>query len=177
MTDEPIVDEDPEFNPIESVEAESGHRGTIMRELESYERLIDGLKMASDGARHMARHQAPDSWNKLASFLDSVRKAVIRDGGFDRPADGVESTLQVGSSGQSFTEAQSRIGSGLRMASAGAEQIAQCQRMDLRWLRYATQLRKLRDDAHKLAMQESVLSTDHGWRNHHTGLILPMRLH
>lgn len=175
MTDD--LTDDPEFNPIEPVEKESGHRGSLMREPESWERLIDGLKMAADGARHMARHASPDSWNNLARYLDAVRKAVIQDGGIDRPSDATESTQQFGGEGQSFSQAQSRIGQGLRMAAAGAEQIGQCQRMDLRWLRYAGQLRKLRDDAHKLAMQGSVLSTDHGWRNKYSGLIIPTRLH
>lgn len=168
------ISTDPEFNPIEPVEAESGHRGSIMREMESWERLIDGLKMAAEGARHMARRQTPDKWNRLAGYLDSVRKAVIRDGGFDRPTDATESIQQFGGEGLTFSQSQGRIGQGLRMAAAGAEQIAQCQRMDMRWLRYAAQLRKLRDDAHKLAIRGSALSTE--WAtNGRTGLLT--RLH
>lgn len=176
MTDE-VHDfsDDPEFNPTEPIEKD--HRGSVMGELESWERIIDGLKMAADASRHMARFRFPDKWNTLAQYLDSIRKAVIRDGGFDRPADATDSAQQFGGDGMAWTMASRRIADGLKMAASGADQIALCQRSDLRWVNYAQRLRTLRDTAHKLAMKTSQRVTDQGWRNTGSGLVVPSRLH
>ena len=168
--------DDPEFAVSEPIE-QGDHRGSVMRELESWERIVDGMKMAADGARHVARHRSPDMWNKLALFLDTLRKAVITDGGFDRPEDAKETSAQWGGEGLSFTLAHRRLMDGLKMAAAGAEQIAQCQRMDLRWMRYAMQIRTMRDQAHKLALSGSPLVTEAGWRSLQSGLVVPARLH
>ena len=173
MTDD--IETDPEFNPIEPIEKD--HRGSIMREMESWERIIDGLKMAADGCRHMARFRFADKWNNFAQYLDSLRKAVIRDGGFDRPADATDSVQQFGGEGIPWTLASHRIADGLKMAAIGADQIAVCQRSDARWVTYASKFRLLRDTAHKLAMMTSRRVTDQGWRNTGTGLVVPARLH
>lgn len=171
MTDEIIDDID---EPIEDIEVE--RRGSLMRELESWERIIDGLKMGAEGARHMARFRHADDWNRLASFFDSIRKAVIKDGGFDRSADATDSTQKFGGEGLSWSQAQRRIADGMKMAAAGAEQIAICQRNDIRWVRYASQFRTFADMGHKLAMQSSPLLTEKGWRDMRSGLLVPSRL-
>lgn len=176
MTDELIdFDPDPEFDVAEPIEKEK--RGTEMRELESWERVIDGLKMAADGARHMARFRFPDKWNTFASYLDSLRKAVIKDGGFDRPADATDSVQQFGGDGLSWAEAGRRIAEGIKMAASGADQIANCQRLDMRWVIYASKFRTLADAGNKLAMLSSPLRTDQGWRNNRSGILVPARLH
>lgn len=176
MTDEfTDFDPDPEFDVAEPIEKEK--RGTVMRELESWERVIDGLKMAADGARHMARYVFPDKWNTLASYLDSIKKAVIRDGGFDRPADATVSVQQFGGDGMPMVMACSRVFNGLKMAAAGADQIANCQRLDMRWVLYASKFRTLADVEQKLAIKSMQRVTDYGWQNKTTGLIVPSRLH
>lgn len=167
-------DLDPEFTPAEDVAQDK--RGALMSEIESWERVIEGLKSAADGARQIARHRAPDLWNKLAAYLDSLRKAVIRDGGFDRPADAVDSKQVWGGEGMSFTLAHRRLMDGLKAAAAGARQISLGQRMDLRWSLYAEKVDKLRDKAHALALKGSPLVTEAGWRNHASGLLVPARL-
>lgn len=152
---------DPEAPIAEEVAQEK--RGTVMREFESYERIIEGLKLAADGARHIARRRAPDLWNRAAQLFDSLRKAVIKDAGYDRPQDRTDSHEQWGGEGMSFTTAHSRMMDGLRMAVVGAEQIANCQRLDLRWLRYASQIRAMRDKAHQMALAGSPLRVTPQW--------------
>ena len=151
-------------------------RGSLMTELESWERVIDGLKLAADGARHIARHRQPDNWNKLAAFLDQLRKAVIKDGGFDRPQDATESKARTGGEALRFTDAHRRMMDGLKRAAAGARQISLGQRMDLRWTRYAEQFDVLRDKAHSLALSASPLVSDVGWRSRQSGLLVRQKL-
>lgn len=154
-------DLDPEFTPAENIERD--HRGSIMKEGESYERVVEGLKVASDGARNLARWADPDLWNAMAQYFDSLRKAVVQLACLDRGADARESEQQWGGNGISRTEAMTRLTKGLKDAAAGANQIAQVQRMDVRWLMYANRFDKLRDKAHAIALAGSPLTVDSGW--------------
>lgn len=158
-TDNP--DLDPEFTPTESIEQD--HRGSVMREFESYERIIEGLKKASDGARQMARWKHPDLWNALAQFLDQLRRAVVQTSGFDRPEDGRDSKQAWGGEGLTWSDANTRILTGLKDASAGARQIALGQRLDLRWTRYANSFDTMRDKAHDMALACSPLKVAATW--------------
>ncbi len=155
------ADFDPTAPVTEAVEQD--HRGSIMCEFESYERIIEGMKIASDGARHMARYANPDPWNRYADFLDQVRRAMVQLAGFDRPEDARVSFQQFGGEGISRTAALSRIRTGLDGASAGARQIAQAQRMDLRWQIRANHINALRDKAHQMALASSPLSVASAW--------------
>lgn len=174
MTEE-IPTPDDFDEPSEPIEKDK--RGTVMAELESWERIIEGLKMAADGARHMARYGKRDECNRFASYLDQLRRAVIRDGGFDRPADATASVVQFGGEGIPLPQACRRVAEGLKMSAAGADQIAQCQRLDMRWVLYAQRFRTLADIEAKLARQITQRVTDHGFRNTKTGLLVPSRLH
>ena len=151
---------DPTAPVTEAVEQD--HRGTVMVEFESYERIVEGLKKASDGARNMARFKNPDLWNALAQFLDQLRRAVVREAGYNRLADAKDSQQVVGGD-MAWSEANSRILTGLKDAGAGARQIALGQRMDLRWTRYANQFDAMRDKAHEMALACSPLKTAAGW--------------
>ncbi len=152
---------DPTAPVTEAVEQD--HRGSLMREFESYERIVEGLKKASDGARHMARWANPDLWNALAQFLDQLRRAVVQEAGFDRPQDRNDSLQVFGGDGITWTDANTRLLTGLKDAGLGARQIAMAQRMDLRWMRYANQFDKMRDKAHDLAMASSPLKVAAQW--------------
>ncbi|HEX4043259.1 MAG TPA: hypothetical protein VHY10_16295 [Xanthobacteraceae bacterium] len=158
-------DLDPDFTPQENIEAD--HRGSIMFEYESYERVVEGLKLASDGARNMARFNEPDLWNPLAQFFDSLRKAIVQLAGLDRGADTRESSQQWGGTGVTRSDAMSRISNGLKGAASAANQIAQVQRKDPRWLRYAIQIDRLRDKSQQLALAGSPLLVDSGWARRH----------
>lgn len=164
-------DLDPAFTPTEEIEKD--HRGTPMTEIESWERVIEGMKLASDGCRQMARRGNASDWNKMAEMMDAVRRAVIRDGGFDRPADAKPSEMVTGGPGISPSEAVSRIAKGLKMASAGARQISLGQRMDIRWTGYANAFDRLMNKAYALSLRTSGLVVDAAWsRNGH-----PARAH
>ena len=143
---------DPDAPVTEAVEQD--HRGSVMREFESYERIIEGLKTASDGFRNMARFSNPDKWNKLADFSDQVRRAMLQLSGFDRPEDAKPSAQLFGGVGISRSAALSRIRTGLDGAAAGSRQIAQAQRMDLRWQMRANHIDSLRKTATAMAKQE-----------------------
>ena len=151
---------DPQAPVTESIEKD--RRGTLMVEFESYERIVEGLKKASDGARNMARFKNPDLWNRLAQFLDQVRRAIVQDAGYNRLTDAKDSQVAVGGD-MTWTDANTRIVTGLKDASAGARQIALGQRMDLRWTRYANQLDAMRDKAHEMALACSPLRLAAGW--------------
>jgi hypothetical protein len=157
------------FDPAAAAPAEEvsqDHRGTVMVEFESYERIVEGLKRASDGARNMARWSDPDLWNTIAGFFDQLRRAIVQLSGYNRLQDAKDSAQAFGGEGLSRSDAQSRILTGLRDAEGGASQIAQAQRMDLRWHYYATQFRSLRDKANKLAVKGSVLAVASQWGGH-----------
>ena len=151
---------DPKAAPTESIVQD--HRGTVMVEFESYERIVEGLKKASDGARNMARFKNPDLWNALAAYLDQVRRAVVREAGYNRLQDGKDSQ-QVTGGEMSWTEANSRIVLGLKDAGNGARQIALGQRMDLRWTKYANRIDEMRDKAHEMALACSPMQLAAGW--------------
>jgi hypothetical protein len=152
---------DPDAPVTEAVEQD--HRGTVMVEFESYERIIEGMKLASDGARNMARFSNPEKWNKFADFTDQVRRAMIQLAGFDRPQDAKPSNQLFGGEGISRTEALSRIRTGLDGAAAGARQIAQAQRMDLRWQIRANHIDKLRGTATEMAKAETMRKLAAHW--------------
>lgn len=152
---------DPQAGVTEAVEQD--HRGIRMVEFESYERIIDGLKSASDAARHMARWKNPDLWNALAQFLDQLRRAMVKEAGFDRPNDGRDSQQVFGGEGLTWSDANTRMLTGLKDAAAGARQISLGQRMDLRWTRYANQLDAMRDKAHEMALASSPLRVAAAW--------------
>ena len=147
-----------EFTPAENIEQD--HRGSVMLEYESYERVVEGLKLAADGMRNMARFSDADLWNAIAEFVDSVRKAIVRLAGLGPGADTRETVTQWGGSGISRTEALSRITRGLKDSAAGANQVALVQRKDGRWLRYANQIERMRERAQQLALSGSPLVVD-----------------
>ena len=154
-------DLDPEFTPIEAIEQDK--RGTLMKERESWERVIDGLKLASDGARNMARFARPDVWNRFAMYLDQIRRAMAQEAGFNRAQDTIDSAAVVGDSSLSWAAASARVFVGLKDAAAGARQISLGQRMDIRWTNYANQIDKLRLKAHEQAMEASPLKVKSSW--------------
>jgi hypothetical protein len=173
----------PEFTAPEPVEKDK--RGSLMSEGESREQFVEGMKLAADGARHIARHRSPNDWNRVAQKFDSLRKAAAKE--FNRPQDQTDSAESWGGEGMSFTVAHSRMMDGLKRASAACRQIAQAHRKDwttevqqqhaLRWNRFGWGIDAMQDQVRGLARKGSVLRTDAGWRNTGTGLVVPARLH
>ena len=54
--------------------------GTKMIEVESYERVIEGLKMAADACAHLAKHEPLKAsvWSEIAQILDKMRRTPWR---------------------------------------------------------------------------------------------------
>jgi hypothetical protein len=126
-------------------------RGTLMRERESYERVIEGLKMASDGAQHLAQSRQQGNWRTLANVFDKIRTAVARLGGMrTEGTDATPSQEKFNADHMGVHAAYDRVYRGLDMAAKGARQVATCHRGDLRWSVYASKIEVLRDQCSKL---------------------------
>src|SRR5580704_5059008 len=59
--------------------------GTKMLERESYERVVEGLKMASDACVHLAKREplTASVWSDIALMLDKMRRDAVALGGVD----------------------------------------------------------------------------------------------
>jgi len=126
-------------------------RGTLMMERESYERVIEGLKMASDGAQHLAQSRQDTGWARRAQSFDNVRKALAKLGGMGTEGvDAMPSQEKFNAAHMGVHAAYDRVYRGLDMAAKGARQVAACHRGDLRWSRVANTLDALRDDCSRL---------------------------
>lgn len=148
---DPSVDQSPELSEL------SGLSESIrMLEVDSYDRLIEGLKSASDGARNLSPRLQDEMWDVLADLLDKVRVAIARDGGLNRPSDTDRTARKRGSSAAlSAIEAYTRVYDGLHAASGAARQLATGHRMDVRWSVYAMHLEKLRDQSSEMVRRKS----------------------
>jgi hypothetical protein len=125
--------------------------GSRMLEIDSFERVVEGLKSASDGCRHLVARRENASWDRLADILDKTRVAVVRLAGMGRPADSDPTKRRKGEDTALPTvDAYIRVYNGLHAASAAARQLATGHRGDLRWSLYAAQLENLRDQTSRL---------------------------
>jgi hypothetical protein len=121
-------------------------QGTRMIEYESYERVIEGLKIAADACMHLAkRERTPegvDNRRRLALTLDQCRRMCIRLAGIDDTVR-ANPTPEMRGEPLPFREARDRLIGGLTQAAGGARQLATCFRIDLAWSRIASQLEDL----------------------------------
>ena len=120
-------------------------RGTLMIEADSYDRVIEGMKMAADGARHLSPWRDDEEWDRLAGIMDALRLAFVKLARMNRPGDDRLSNRKDGGLILGPKDSYERVYNGLGMASTGARQIAVCHRGDMRWSALAAGLEKLRD--------------------------------
>jgi hypothetical protein len=115
--------------------------GTRMIEKESYERVVEGLKMAADACMHLAKQEPQHAqiWKEIGQTLDKVRLEAVRLAGLDLVMKQLETQ---GARGNPYTwrRARQRFLDGLRQATGGMRQLATCFRGDLRWSIMAQQL-------------------------------------
>lgn len=117
------------------------HRGTLMIEKESYERIIEGHKIAADAARHLARRESKsrDKWIRVADALDFSRRHVAKLAGLE-----AVQTQQVTTDGKGdglgWRDARTRFREGLRQAAGGMRQMATCHRGVLQWSAFARRI-------------------------------------
>ena len=110
--------------------------GTRMIERESYERVVEGLKIASDAAMHMVRHEPEGPWRALAGKLDQVRRMAVERAGLDLVMKQKETAI-VTTSDMGWRQCRDRFREGLRQTSGGCRQLATCFRGDIYWSRMA----------------------------------------
>lgn len=123
--------------------------GTRMIERESYERVIEGLKMAADACMHLAKQepQACETWKRIGQKLDRMRLQACKLAGLDLVMRQLETQGARGNP-YAWKHARERLLNGIKQASGGMRQLAVCFRADLQWSIMAQSLdnseRKLR---------------------------------
>jgi hypothetical protein len=133
-------------------------RGTHMAEIESYERLVEGLKLCADAARHLAGHKFPDAWLACADIFDMIRNnAVAMASKEGRHHDGVTGLIRTVYDPMDWTSAFMRLQDGLRQSSGAVRQLAVYHRADLRWLQMERSMLDLKAKATSLATRTSGL--------------------
>lgn len=152
MTDElqPTIDGKPldTEDPNKGIELDANgdpvRQGSLMNERQSYERVIEGLKIAADAASHLAAHEPKNhrQWRFFAGNLDQVRRAAVQQGGLGLTMKEKE-TSEVRGDPMSWRNARARFREGLVQAAGGMRQLATCHRGDFWWSAAATQLEKL----------------------------------
>lgn len=158
MTDDTAYD--PDKDPGGYVPME--RRGVSMNERQSYERVVDGLKQAADGARHLSPWREDEEWDRLATLMDALRLSFVTIAKMDRPGDASLSLPKAGGLILGPKDSYERVYAGLGMASAGARQMAVCHRGDVRYSRLASGLENLRDKCGKTKAQ-----TERKWMTIH----------
>lgn len=119
-------------------------QGTRMLERESYERVIEGLKIAADACVHLIRREPENAtrWRGICIRLDQCRRIAIQHAGIEDVIRAKE-TGQVIGDGMAWKAARARFREGLVQAAGGMRQLATCFRMDLWWSRCATALENM----------------------------------
>ena len=141
--DKPIVD-DPAKGIERGADGDPVRQGSLMIERQSYERVIEGLNIASDAAMHMLK-QDPENgrqWRFLAGNLDKVRRACVQQAGLGLTMREKE-TAEVRGDPMRWKLARQRFREGLIQAAGGMRQLATCFRGDLWWSTCATEIEKL----------------------------------
>lgn len=144
MTDEPAVkndlvvrgeDGDPIADPV----------SVRMFEKDSYERVIEGLKIAADAAAHLVRTENEHAayWNKQRRNLDMVRKICMQYAGLEASITFKETNEMRNTSGLSWRQGRDRFRDGIKQVAGGMRQLATCHRKDLVWAKMAADMESM----------------------------------
>lgn len=147
----------PETSADVEVPGDFDRRGTKMSERQSYERCIEGLKLAADGCRNLATYFSREAWDAQADIFDKVRAAVVKLGGIELPGDATLTAKKFGGEALTRNESYSRVVDGLGQAAGGMLQIASGHRGDLRWSKLAFMAFSLRDTANKIVRMKKTI--------------------
>ena len=150
--DEPILDSN---RPTPNVWDKNGEiipQGTRMIEKESYERIIEGLKMAADAASRLVRMEPEHTeyWMGFVRRLDAVRKIAIQVAGLGLVIQFKPTEPSWGGETGEWAAARSRFREGLKQAAGGARQMATCHRSDFTWSRVANELEQIVDKLNRV---------------------------
>lgn len=121
-------------------------KSVAMIEYESYERVIEGLKIAADSAKHLARRepQRKAVWLSMSIKLDQVRRIAVQYAGLGLVLKEKE-TGEVHGEGLEWRDARTRFRYGLKQAEGGCRQLAVSHRGDIAFSKMANELHALHD--------------------------------
>ena len=153
---------------IRDVNGDVVSRGTLMAENESYERIIEGYKIAGDAALHLAARE-PDNanaWRVVATQIDRMRQETID---FSRTAPLVgfrPSTIRTPSKSMTWREARDRLRYGLGQVSGAMRQMATYHRGMIEWSKFASLVETFQERVLKLKAPRRAV------RQQPTGIVL-----
>ncbi len=147
MTDE-ILDLDglPAAAPEQVIETDANgdpiRQGSLMDERQSYERVIDGLKMVSDACAHLIRHEPlkAEYWRGFMTRMDQARRICVQYAGLGLAMREKETSGDLRGDPLPWRQCRQRFLDGVVQASGGCRQLATCHRGDLWWTRMADTL-------------------------------------
>jgi hypothetical protein len=118
-------------------------RATAMIERESYERVIEGLKMCAEACMHLACHTIKNrkSWRDTGAIFDRMRVAACDLAGIDLTMRQRE-TAEVRGDPYQWRKARDRFLDGIDQAIGGMRQLGACFRGDYRWSLMAQHLER-----------------------------------
>ncbi len=148
MTDDPII-LDPNGNPAAApeqvIETDANgdpiRQGSLMIERESYERVIEGLRMISDACAHLIRHEPleAEKWRGYLTRFDKARLICVQYAGLGL-AMAEKETPELRGDPLPWRKCRQRFLDGVVQAAGGCRQLATCHRGDLWWTRMADTL-------------------------------------
>lgn len=147
LTDETILGPDgcPAAAPEQLIETDANgdpvRQGTLMLERESYERVIEGLKMISDACAHLIRHEPlqAEHWRGFMTRFDQARRIAVQQAGLGLTMREKE-TAEVRGEPLPWKQCRQRFLQGVEQAAGGCRQLATCHRGDLWWSQMAATL-------------------------------------
>lgn len=141
MSDEPAPDNNKLIELDRYGDPALDPKAVRMIEKESYERVIEGLRIASEAAMHLATSepQSVGVWTALGGKLDLVRRGFVQKAGIE-DSSRQRATEKVWSNPLPWRNARDRFREGLRQASGGCRQLAVCFRMELYYSQMANSL-------------------------------------
>lgn len=145
MTDQPQQDDNNLV--VRDASGDPVPLGTRMIEKESYERVIEGLKIAAEGAAHLAVHEydsrninGVNLYSALAKRLDLARRIAVERAAIDETVMRQRETELVRGQPMRYREAKRRFREGIKQAAGGMRQLATCHRGDFVWSKMAGDL-------------------------------------
>ena len=152
-----LIDTDPNRGIELDRHGDPVRQGSLMDERQSYERVIEGLKMASDAAVHLVKLEPiyADKWRAIASKLDQARRICVQHAGLGLTMK-EKQTADVTGDPMPWRRARDRFKDGLVQASGGLRQLATCFRGELKWSRMAQSLEDLEGKFRRVRAREPV---------------------
>ena len=137
--------------------------GSRMDEHQSYQRVIDGLKIAAEASAHLVITDAEfgDYWRALRKALDGLRKAAVGVSGLDLTMRFKETADPRGGF-LPWREARDRLHEGIKQAAGGMRQLAVSHRGDMVYSRMANDLESMQAKIKAAATQRAKKATRRG---------------